>query len=184
MVNLSTQENSGVTRGGGRGATAPFGRNSAPLLPPNEITLCTDVYGERPFWVLVSPPCSPLSPPCHPSFWKSGYAPAGESKIVGEPTSCTTCSRVSSNCSKMILLKGMHQTQRWFFWNICHDTHLWSISDYEQNKIFQTIFNVVSSPVAMATAAILDFIGYFCAQLLSTFPNLIFSEILYMGNNL
>ena len=34
-------------------------RSSAPLTP-HEMTLCTGVYGELPFWVLASPPCRPL----------------------------------------------------------------------------------------------------------------------------
>ena len=51
------------------------------------------------------------------------------------------------------------------------------------NKIncFKPFFKFVSIPVSMAKAAILDFTGYFCVQLLSTFPNNIFSEIFYMG---
>ena len=54
-----------------------MGRNSAPSRPPNEITLCTEVYGEPPFWVPVrAPPAHPWAPLAAPSFWKAwGYAP-------------------------------------------------------------------------------------------------------------
>ena len=72
-------------RGAG-GATAPSGRNSAPPpCPPNEITLCTEVYGELPFWVPVSPPCSPLSPPCRPLILKSLATPlpVGNARFIG-----------------------------------------------------------------------------------------------------
>ena len=61
---------SGVARGA-RGDCPP-GRNSAPnSCPPNEITLCTEVYGEPPFWVPVSPPPGALSPRCCPLILKS-----------------------------------------------------------------------------------------------------------------
>ena len=36
--------------------------------PPNEITLCTEVYGEPPFWVPGSPPVHPWAPLPVPSF--------------------------------------------------------------------------------------------------------------------
>ena len=63
-------------RGGRGGGDCPLWQKLCPpLAPPNEITLCTEVYGEPPFWVPVSPPCSPLSPPLPPPhFEKSGYA--------------------------------------------------------------------------------------------------------------
>ena len=51
-------------RGGGM-----VGRTLPPCPPPNVITLCTEVYGEPPFWVPGSPP--PLSPPCFPLILKS-----------------------------------------------------------------------------------------------------------------
>ena len=54
----------------------PPGRNSAPLLPPNEITRCTEVYGEPPFWVPVSPLLTPEPPLPSPHFEKPGYAHA------------------------------------------------------------------------------------------------------------
>ena len=41
----------------------------------NEITLCTEVYGEPSFWVPVSPPAHPWAPLPPPHFEKSGYAP-------------------------------------------------------------------------------------------------------------
>ena len=61
---------------GADGATAPW-QKLYPLSPPNETTLCTEVYGEPPFWVQVSPtPCSPQGPPLpSPHFEKSGYTP-------------------------------------------------------------------------------------------------------------
>ena len=49
---------SGVARGG-----------QGPPLPQNEITLCTEVYGELPFWVPVYPP------PCRPLILKSLATP-------------------------------------------------------------------------------------------------------------
>ena len=60
---------------GGAGDNHPPDRNSAPLLPPNEITLCTEVDGEPPFWVPVSPPAHPSPPLPLPHFEKSDYAP-------------------------------------------------------------------------------------------------------------
>ena len=47
-----------------------------PLLPPNEITLCTEVYGEPPFWVPVRPPSPP--PPCRPLILKRLATPLFE----------------------------------------------------------------------------------------------------------
>ena len=50
MLNFTSFLNSncsGVARGAGE-ATAPD-RNFAPLFPPHEITLCTEVYGDPPF---------------------------------------------------------------------------------------------------------------------------------------
>ena len=41
--------------GGGRG-WCPLAETLPPSCPPNEITFCTEVYGEPPFWVPVSPP--------------------------------------------------------------------------------------------------------------------------------
>ena len=53
----------------------PWQKLCPPLLPPNEITLCTEVYGEPPFWVPVSPPLLTPQPPLPPPhFEKSGYA--------------------------------------------------------------------------------------------------------------
>ena len=66
---------SGVAGGG-----LPPGRNSAHPLAPNEITLCTEVYGEPPFWGPVSPPPLTPEPPLPPPhFERSGYAPAATS---------------------------------------------------------------------------------------------------------
>ena len=48
------------------GAWASSVRSPAPLRPPNEMTLCTGVFGEPPFWVPVRFP-SPLPPP--PQVW-------------------------------------------------------------------------------------------------------------------
>ena len=56
---------------GGRGWLPPLAETLPPFCPPNEITLCTEVYGELPFWVPVNPPISPLSPPCRPLIMKS-----------------------------------------------------------------------------------------------------------------
>ena len=39
---------SGVARGG-QGATAPLAETLPPPFRPNEIMLCTEVYGEPPF---------------------------------------------------------------------------------------------------------------------------------------
>ena len=64
-----------VTRGRGQELRPPPGRNSAPLLPPNEITFCTEVYGELPFWVPVSPPAHSWAPPCRHLFLKSLATP-------------------------------------------------------------------------------------------------------------
>ena len=58
----------------GRGGRPPPGRNSAPSRP-HEITLCTEVYGEPPFWVPVSPPAHPWAPLAAPSFWKAWLRP-------------------------------------------------------------------------------------------------------------
>ena len=67
----------GIARGGA-GGESPLVRSSAPLHPPNEMTLFSGVYGEPPFWVPVSPPaCLPLLPP---HFEKSGYAPGVSSQ--------------------------------------------------------------------------------------------------------
>ena len=72
------QIGSGVARG--RGKWPPPGRHSAPPPYPNEITLCTEVYGEPPFWVPVSTP-SP-NPPCCPLILKkSGYAPVNRYRV-------------------------------------------------------------------------------------------------------
>ena len=46
--------------GGGGGGVEPLSQKPHPLELPNEMTLCTGVYGELPFWVLVSTPCRPL----------------------------------------------------------------------------------------------------------------------------
>ena len=62
---------SGVARWG-QGGDHPLA-DTLPPSCPHEITLCTEVYGELPFWVPVSPPH--LSPPCRPLILKSGYAP-------------------------------------------------------------------------------------------------------------
>ena len=66
----------GQWRSQGAGATTPLAETLPPLAP-NEITLCTEVYGELPFWIPVCPPpahsWAPLPPP---HFEKSGYAPA------------------------------------------------------------------------------------------------------------
>ena len=56
-------------------ATAPWQKLCPPLVPPNEITLCTEVYGEPPFWVPVSPPAHPWAPLAIPSFWKVWLRP-------------------------------------------------------------------------------------------------------------
>ena len=47
------------------------GRSPKGAWTPHEMRLCTGVYGEPPFWILISSP-SPLPPP---HFEKSGYAP-------------------------------------------------------------------------------------------------------------
>ena len=53
---------------GGRGNCPPWLK----LCPPNEITLCTEVYGELPFWVPGSQrPRSLVSPPCRLLIMKS-----------------------------------------------------------------------------------------------------------------
>ena len=61
--------------GGGRGVTTPLAETLPPSCPPNEITFCTGVYGEPPFWVPVSPP---LTPPCCPLILKSLAMPLQE----------------------------------------------------------------------------------------------------------
>ena len=83
---------SGVARG--QGATAPW-QELCPPLAPNEITLCTEVYGEPPFWVPVSPSLAhPWAPLAAPHFEKSGYAPVAlnvcikiEKKWISQPIS-------------------------------------------------------------------------------------------------
>ena len=57
--------------GGGEGEQVPHSQKSCPTLAhPNEMTLCTGVYGEQSFRVLVSTtPHAPLLPP---HFEKSG----------------------------------------------------------------------------------------------------------------
>ena len=62
-------------RSQGVGGDCPPDRNSAPFFPPNEITLCTEVYAEPPLWVPFSPPAHPWAPLPPPHFEKSGYAP-------------------------------------------------------------------------------------------------------------
>ena len=68
-ANSSLIPPSGIARGGG--GTAPCQK----LCPPHEITLCTEVYGESPFWVPVSPPAHPWAPFAAPSFWKVWLCP-------------------------------------------------------------------------------------------------------------
>ena len=59
----------------GEGVTSPW-QKVCPLSPPNEITLCTEVYGELPFWVPVSnSPAHPWAPLAAPSFWKVWLRP-------------------------------------------------------------------------------------------------------------
>ena len=58
----------------GAGATTPR-QKICPPRPPNEITLRTEVYGEPPFWVPVSPPAHPWAPLAAPSFWKVWLRP-------------------------------------------------------------------------------------------------------------
>ena len=61
---------------GGQGDNRPLTENLPPSCPPNKITLCTEVYGELPFWVPVSPPPRSLvSPPCRPLILKSLATP-------------------------------------------------------------------------------------------------------------
>ena len=61
------------SRGGGR---PPPGGNSAPCCPPNEITLCTEVYGARAAIFESQPPCcTPETPPCRPFILKSLATP-------------------------------------------------------------------------------------------------------------
>ena len=62
---------SGVARGS-QGGDCPLAETLPPSCP-HEITLCTEVYGESPFWVPVSPPH--LSPPCRPLILKSLATP-------------------------------------------------------------------------------------------------------------
>ena len=50
---------SGVARGGQWGGRPPPAETLPTSCPPNEITLCTEVYGESPFRVTVSPPAHP-----------------------------------------------------------------------------------------------------------------------------
>ena len=72
----------------GAGGWLPPWQKLCPLSPPNEITLCTEVYGEPPFWVPVSPPPSLTPEPSLPlpHFEKSGYAPG--------PCSCICCNKL------------------------------------------------------------------------------------------
>ena len=58
LCNISIRS-MGIARG--RGDLSPSVRSSAPppLSPPNEMTLCSGVYGEPPFKVPVSPPPPP-----------------------------------------------------------------------------------------------------------------------------
>ena len=62
--------------GGGGGGDRPLWQKLCPpSCPPNEITFCTEVYGEPPFWVPVSPPAHPSAPLAAPSFWKVWLRP-------------------------------------------------------------------------------------------------------------
>ena len=66
---------SGVARGG-RGATTHLAKTLPPFPPQNEITLCTEVYWELPFWFPVSPPPThPWAPLAAPSIWKVWLRP-------------------------------------------------------------------------------------------------------------
>ena len=69
---------------GCRGQLSPCRNSAPPLAPPNEITLCTEVYGEPPFWVPVSPPPprSLVRPPCCPLILKSLAMPLVLTKEV------------------------------------------------------------------------------------------------------
>ena len=62
------------------------GGTTTPSCPPNEITPCTEVYGELPFWVLVCtpppPPRSLVSPPCRFLILKSLATPLPRSKLM------------------------------------------------------------------------------------------------------
>ena len=64
-----------IGRGGSWGAWVPV-RNPAPSpWALSEMTLCTGVYGETPFWV-------PFSPPCHPVILKRLAMLQNDSKIA------------------------------------------------------------------------------------------------------
>ena len=60
---------SGVARGR-QGGNHPLAETLPPPCPPNEITFCTEVYGEPPFWIPVSLPAHSSAPLAAPSFWK------------------------------------------------------------------------------------------------------------------
>ena len=64
-------------RGGGRGATAPSGRNSAPLAPQMKLHFVQRSMESRHFESRSAPPPlrSPLSPLAAPSFWKVWLRP-------------------------------------------------------------------------------------------------------------
>ena len=69
------------------------------MSPPHEMTLCTGIYGELPFWDLVKPHI--LSPP---HFEKSGYAPGTPAGLAGQ---CTT-SRKSETVDNTVLSGKIH----------------------------------------------------------------------------
>ena len=54
---------------------SPLSQMPTPLEAPNEITLCTGVYGEPPFWVTVRPPPPPH---CKPLILKTRVRPLPE----------------------------------------------------------------------------------------------------------
>ena len=67
---------SGVARGGAGGQLPPLAETLPPLLPPKwNYTLYRGLWRAAILSPSQPPPCSPLSPPCRPSFWKVWLRP-------------------------------------------------------------------------------------------------------------
>ena len=103
------------------------GGATTPLSPPNEITLCTEVYREPPFWVPVSPP------PVHP--WAPLPPLILKSLATSQPRLMDRSSGVFSICFAMFQRPTVS-----FFQKYTHTmpvyprVALWAIKPKKQNK--------------------------------------------------
>ena len=68
-----------------------------PTPPPNGITICTQVYGEPPFWVLISSQASPNTHivPSHTLTLKSPATPLTEKKFPPLSTYLSGCTEIA-----------------------------------------------------------------------------------------